>query len=99
MKQRRWLLVAVVLATASTVALWVLKLRAAIPSTIGEALDDFVQPGTAIWWLVLGGPFRSMPSSPGGIAFAAVTNAMFWVLLCWLAALALRVIRRITRAA
>jgi hypothetical protein len=46
-----------------------------------------VQPGVAIWWLVLGGPFRSAPSSLPGIAFAVAANAAFWLLVLWLAVL------------
>jgi hypothetical protein len=36
-------------------------------------------PGTTIWWLTLGGPFRTVPTTAGGIAFAGLANAASWL--------------------
>jgi hypothetical protein len=80
----RWLIAAAVLAIASAGALALLASGKVIPSVVRNPLFDFVQPGVTIWWFVLGGPFRSAPSSATGIAFAAVTNAAFWLLVLWL---------------
>lgn len=82
--RRRWLLVAAALTLASTAALGLLGAQTAMPSVFRNPLYDFVQPGVTVWWLVLGGPFRSGPSSLAGIVFAAAANAAFWLLVLWL---------------
>jgi len=69
-----------------------------MPSVLTNPLFDFVQPGVTVWWFVLGGPFRSAPSSPGGIAFAAATNAVLWLLVLWLAAAVVGAVRRMVAA-
>ena len=92
---RSWTLItASVLAVASAGALLLFASTAVIPSVIRNPLFDFVQPGVTVWWLVLGGPFRSTPSSPAGLAFAAAANAAFWLLALWLVVVAVRLVRR-----
>ena len=93
-----WLIVAAVLAIASAAGLALLASGKVIPSVARNPLLDFVQPGVTIWWFVLGGPFRSAPSSPVGIAFAAVTNAALWLLLLWLMVAIVRAVRRMLAA-
>ncbi len=61
-------------------------------------LSEFVQPGVTVWWFVLGGPFRSAPFSPTGIAFAAITNAALWLLVLWFVVAIVRAIRRMLSA-
>ena len=80
--RRWWLLAAAALTLASAGGL--LGAQTAMPSVFRNPLHDFVQPGVAVWWLVLGGPFRAAPSSLSGIAFAAA-NAALWLLVLWLA--------------
>lgn len=92
---RWWFLAAVVLATASAAGLALLASGVSMPSLVRNPLADFVQPGVAIWWLVLGGPFRTIPYSAWGIAFATLTNAAIWLLLLWLGAGFVRVIQRV----
>lgn len=82
--RRWWLLAAAVLTLASAAALGLLRAQTVMASVFRNPLYDFVQPGVAVWWLVLGGPFRSGPSSGSGIAFAAAANAAFWLLVLWL---------------
>ena len=89
-----WLLVVSVLAIASAAALALLASEEVIPSAIRNPFFDFVQPGVTVWWLVLGGPFRSAPTSPSGIAFAAAANAVLWLLPLWLIASVVRAVRR-----
>ena len=79
----RRLLLLVALVVASAVALALLSSGGVIPSVVRNPLSDFVQPGVTVWWLVLGGPFRVAPSSASGIAFAAVANAVLWVVTIW----------------
>jgi len=88
-----WLLAASVLAIASAAALALLASGEVIPSAVRNPFFDFVQPGVSVWWLVLGGPFRSAPTSPSGIAFAAA-NAALWLLPLWLVVSVVRAVRR-----
>ena len=83
--RRWWLLAAAALTLASAAAVGLLGAQTAMPSAFRNPLHDFVQPGVTVWWLVLGGPFRSAPSSLPGIAFAAAANAALWLLVLWLA--------------
>jgi len=53
-------------------------------SAIGSVCRAFAWPGTTIWWLVLGGPFQTAPSTLAGAVFAIIANAA-----CWLAVAAL----------
>ena len=85
---------ALFLAVVSAVALTISPSGAIASSAMGSVLHDFAQPGTTIWWFVLGGPFRSAPSSFVGIAFAAVANGLFWVVLCWLGVSLVRLVGR-----
>ncbi len=68
------------LALASGAAMLVMAQSTGLPSLLRDPLEHFVAPGTAVWWLVLGGPFRVSPSTAGGIAFAAAANGSLWLL-------------------
>jgi hypothetical protein len=98
MTRRWWLLGGAVLAIASGAVLSLLASRVVIPSIVRGPLSDFVQPGISIWWLTLGGPFRTIPFSASGIAFAAVTNAALWLLVCLLGTVIVRAIQRMLTA-
>lgn len=93
-----WSISTAVLALVSAVGLVFQNWLEGMPWLVSRLIFGFVQPGTSIWWLVLGGPFRTGPSSPGGIAFAVVTNAVFWLLVLWLAVAAGRALRHIFTA-
>ena len=96
--RRWWLLAATVLAIASAAGLALLASGEVIPSVVRDPLFDFVQPGVTVWWFVLGGPFRSAPSLPTGIAFAAATNAALWLLGLWFVVAIVRAVRRMFAA-
>jgi len=85
----------VALAIASAPALALLGSVTAMPSAVRNPLSRFVEPGVVVWWLVLGGPFRSTPASAFGIAFAAAANAALWLLALWLMVLVVRAIRKL----
>jgi hypothetical protein len=96
---RRWWLVAVVvLAIASASALALLGSATVMPSAFRNPLSRFVEPGVAVWWLVLGGPFRSVPSSASGIALAAAANAALWSLVLWFVVAVVRAVRHLTKS-
>jgi hypothetical protein len=92
--RRWWFLATAALVIVSAAVLALLASVEPIPSIVSNPLSDFVQPGIIVWWLVLGGPFRTIPSSLSGIAFAAATNAAFWSLVLLLAVAVVRVVRR-----
>ena len=84
----------VVLLVTSTSGLIILTSGESMPSSIRDPLFTFVQPGVSVWWLVLGGPFRTNPSSPAGIAFAAMANTGWWILVLWFIVAIVRRLRR-----
>jgi len=92
-------LAGVVLLVSSTSSLIVLTSGETIPSSIRDPLFTFVQPGVSVWWLVLAGPFRTNPSSPAGIAVAALANTGGWILALWLIVAIVRRLRRWASAA
>lgn len=95
MTSRRALsLVAIVVAVVSATALALIVSGDVVPSWLRDPLYDFVQPGVAVWWLVLGGPFRTLPASPAGIAFAAAANVAFWLPGVWIVMIVVRTVRR-----
>jgi hypothetical protein len=61
-------------------------------------IATFVSPGESLWWFVLGGPFQSAPSTAGGIAFAAITNAILWLIPLSLVLILIRRARQIFSA-
>ena len=85
--RRWWILLAMVLFVASVSSYrWILTGTTTAPLWLEDPIATFVGPGTAIWWLTLGGPYQVNPSSPGGIAWAAAYNTLFWslaALLLW----------------
>ena len=96
--RRWWCLSAVVLAITSATALTALGSITVMPSVFRNPLSEFVEPGVAVWWLVLGGPFRSIPASASGIAFAAAANAALWLVALWLAVVTVRTLGRMLTA-
>ena len=79
---------------ASAGVLTLLASSDVMPSVARDPLSDFVQPGVAVWWLVLGGPFRCAPHSATGIAVAAIANALLWLLVIWFAVAIVSALRR-----
>jgi hypothetical protein len=94
----RWSALALILAATSAVALTLIGLPELLPSYLREPLWTYVQPGTAAWWFAWGGPFRSGPTSVGGMAFAALANAGSWSALIWLGVAIVRIARRLGKS-
>jgi len=96
---RLWLLLmACVLAIASAGGFLLLSSGEIVPSSIRNPITTFVSPGVSLWWFVLGGPFQSAPHTRGGIAFAAIANAILWLVPLWLVLIVIRRIRQISKA-
>jgi hypothetical protein len=89
-----WLMTAVVLFIASVGALSLLASTTVVPSAIRDPLSAFAWPGVTAWWFAFGALFQTVPSSPSGIAFAAIANAALWSLLGFALA---EVLRRLPR--
>ena len=96
--RRWWCLSAIVLAITSATALTALGSITVMPSVFRNPLSGFVEPGVAVWWLVLGGPFRSLPASASGIAFAAAANAALWLVALWSVVATVRIVGRMLTA-
>jgi len=82
------------LAAISAAVLCWLASAQAIPSFVRDPLSNFVQPGVVVWWLILGGPFRSGPDSAADIAFVAGANALLWLLVLWFVVVVCRAVSR-----
>lgn len=84
--------VAALLFVASGGALALLTSGETLPSIVRDPLSRFVWPGSTVWWFTFGSLFRTVPASPGEIAFAAAANAVLWSLL---GVVAMTVLRRL----
>lgn len=82
---RLWYFIAAPVLTVASVAIVVMRESSRmIPSIVRDPLVNFVDPGVTVWWFLLGNIFQSSPSSPAGMAFAALANAAFWLFTFWL---------------
>jgi hypothetical protein len=93
-----WSFLAVLLPAASAIALWLIAPPENLQSSLRDPLWRFVQPGTAVWWLAWGGPFRTGPTSASGLVFTAIANGALWLMFLWLAVAIVRILRRISGA-
>lgn len=76
-----WYATTVVLLVASTGAVCLLASSAVIPAAVRVPLSAFAWPGVTAWWLFFPSLFQAVPSSPTGVAFAAIANAAVWIAL------------------
>jgi hypothetical protein len=56
---------------------------ATIPRPVVGLLERTLEPGAAVWWFTLGGPFESFPSDLGGYAVTVLGNVACWC-LAWM---------------
>jgi len=68
---------------------WLLR-PDATSSWLRNPIAGFVEPGTTLWWLILGGPFQTGPRTLGSIAWAAIANTVVWVAVVALARIIVR---------
>ena len=76
----KWIGLSLGVLALSVVAIWV---RAAsypeqVPRYVARALDWFVEPGAAVWWLTTGKAFQAFPSDFPGYVVVAVVNTVVW---------------------
>ena len=83
---------AIGLILASAAAMLLLSSAVALTSVIRYPISAFAEPGIAMWWLILGGPFQVGPQSSGGLLFTATGNTAFWLLILWLPVALLRLL-------
>jgi hypothetical protein len=81
--------IALLLAASAASYAWLLWPDAA-PSWLRNPIAGFVEPGTTLWWLTLGGPLQTGPRTLGGIAWAAIANTAVWVAVVALARMIVR---------
>lgn len=99
MPNRMLLLAFFLLGLLSVASLELIGTSLVLPSWIRDPLYSFVQPGTTVWWLILGGPFQTFPHSAPGIALAVLANAGLWSLALWVLVAFIRaMLRRIVRS-
>jgi hypothetical protein len=100
-RARLWIALALGLLVLSIVALGVrvTGYREPVPLVSATFFDDFLEPGTAVWWMTIGKVFQAFPSDFTGYVVVSVANAALWTLACWLVAaigkLAVRASRRL----
>jgi hypothetical protein len=77
---RLWIALLFGVLALSVIAVWV---RVAsypeyVPRAIARALDYFVEPGSAVWWLTIGKAFQAFPSDFPGYAVVSLANTAVW---------------------
>jgi hypothetical protein len=96
---KRWLwLTALAILAATAASYWGLRADAISPFWLRVLAEDFVGPGTTVWWLTLGGPYQVNPESPGHVAWAIAANTIFWLLVAALLRAIIRLVRRLVSA-
>jgi len=65
-----------------------------VPRIVANALDQFLEPGLALWWLTLGGPFQSSPAHWSGYCVTILGNTLLWLVALVPLFLAIRVVQR-----
>jgi len=92
---RSWYLIAAPGLTVASLAIVAMReSNRMVPSIVRNPLVAFVGPGVAVWWSAMGNLFQGSPSSRGGMLFAAVANAGFWLMAFRLLVAALGFLRR-----
>jgi hypothetical protein len=70
-----------------------------VPRAIAGALDYFIEPGAAVWWMTIGKVFQAFPSDLAGYVVASVANTALWTTACAIftavGRVAIRAVRRL----
>lgn len=84
MRMRIYFLVFGILVGASVYAIVAVDSASLMSTWRHRLLSDFTAPGVAIWWLTLGGPFRTLPTAPVDCIFASLVNGFIWSLMLFI---------------
>ena len=99
-RTRLWIALSFGVLVLSVIAVWV---RVAaypeyVPHAIARALDYFIEPGAAVWWVTIGKVFQAFPSDFPGYAVVSVANTVVWAaagaIVMMVGKVAVRVARR-----
>ena len=53
-----------------------------VPRAIAAALDFFIEPGAAVWWMTIGKAFQAFPTDLVGYGVVSVANTVMWTMAC-----------------
>jgi hypothetical protein len=53
-----------------------------VPRVIVTAVDYFIEPGAAVWWMTIGKVFQAFPSDCVGYGMVSVANTVVWTTAC-----------------
>lgn len=53
-----------------------------VPHAIAGALDFFIEPGAAVWWMTIGKAFQAFPTDLVGYVVTSVANTAIWTMAC-----------------
>jgi hypothetical protein len=93
-RARLWIALSLGALALSAIAVWV---RVAsypeyVPRAVATALDYFVEPGAAVWWLTIGKAFQAFPSDLPGYVVVSLANTAVWAAALALVVMAGRVV-------
>jgi hypothetical protein len=96
-RTRLWMTLSLGVLALSVIAVWV---RVAsypeyVPPPVARALDYFIEPGAAIWWVTAGKVFQAFPSDFPGYVVVSVANTAFWTTA---SAIVMMIVRVVVRA-
>ena len=94
-----WMTLSLGLLALSVIAVWV---RVAsypeyVPPHVARALDYFIEPGAAVWWVTTGKVFQAFPSDSPGYVVVSVANTAVWATAGGIAMMVGRVVVRAAR--
>jgi hypothetical protein len=79
-RTRLWMALSFGVLALSVIAVWVrvASYPGYVPPAVASALDYFVEPGAAVWWLTIGKVFQAFPSDFPGYVVVSVANTAVW---------------------
>jgi hypothetical protein len=101
-RTRLWIALSFCVLVLSAIAVWV---RAAsypeyVPRAVARALDWFIEPGAAVWWMTIGKVFQAFPSDFPGYVVVSLSNTAAWIavgaIVMLIGKVGLRAARRLT---
>jgi hypothetical protein len=101
-RTRLWIALSFGVLVLSAIAVWVhvASYPEHVPRSIARALDYFIEPGAAVWWLTIGKAFQAFPSDVPGYVVVSVGNTAVWMtaaaIVLMVARVGVRVAHRLT---